>query len=78
MTALDELENRVKDRRALPSPEMRRAIRKAAGLTHEDLAGPLQVSRQAVAHWEAGTRRPRPRHLAGYVDLLRRLQELAQ
>jgi len=76
MTTIAELEDRVKTRRGLPPPDLRRAIRKAAGLTHADVAGALGVSRQAVAHWEGGTRTPRAVALKRYSDLLQRLQEI--
>ena len=38
--------------------EKLRLIRKEKGITHEELAEQLQVSRQAVSKWEAGTGYP--------------------
>lgn len=75
MTSL-ALEERLRSRRDLPPPAMRRAIRQAAGLSLDDLAEELGVSRQAVGHWECGDRYPRPAALIAYCDLLRKLQEL--
>lgn len=77
MTSISELESKVRARRALPPPDMRRAIRKAAGLTHGDMAEPLGVSRHAIARWEAGTRTPRGPLLQQYGDLLQQLRDLA-
>lgn len=64
----------VRDRRDLPTPGMRRAIRVSAGLSLTDVARLCDVSRQAVAAWEAGKATPARPHLATYADLLRRLQ----
>lgn len=73
MSSIDELIDHVRDRRNLPAPEVRRAVRKDAGLSLADVADALGVSRQAVAHWEHGARHPRPEHLRKYAELLRRL-----
>lgn len=48
------LSDRVRLTKRLPSPEVARAIRRAAGVSQEGLAGALGVSRQAVGYWEAG------------------------
>jgi transcriptional regulator with XRE-family HTH domain len=64
----------VRAHRALPDPPARRLIREAAGLSAARLAAALGVSRQAVLHWEAGTRRPRPDHERAYAELLAELK----
>jgi DNA-binding transcriptional regulator YiaG len=64
----------LRARRALPAPSMCRAIREASGTSREQLGRAIGVTGQAVAFWEAGTRKPRPLHLERYADLLRQLQ----
>ena len=68
---------RVRSRRELPSPTDRRAIRKAAGLTLQEVGAAVGVSGQAIGMWEAGSRTPRGPHLERYVDVLRILREAA-
>ena len=60
-------------RRGLPAPDARRAIRMAAGLSAQDVAESLGVSRAAISYWEAGKRAPKPPHLDNYARLLRSL-----
>jgi transcriptional regulator with XRE-family HTH domain len=48
-------------------------LRERAGLTHEDIARALGVSRPAVTRWEGGRRTPQGGHLEGYLRLLGRL-----
>jgi transcriptional regulator with XRE-family HTH domain len=74
ITAVDE----ARARRELPSPEMRRAIRKSAGLSLRRMAGDLEVSGQALAYWETGARTPRPENVVRYADLLRSLEDVAR
>lgn len=61
---------RVRLRRRLPSPQMRRAIRISSGLSAAELAGLMGVTRQAVSKWERGDRTPRGSHLEAYVAVL--------
>lgn len=70
---VEALERRLKAARDLPPPGVRRALREAAGLSLADVADAVGVSRQAVGHWEDGTRFPRPEHLEPYVQVLRLL-----
>jgi transcriptional regulator with XRE-family HTH domain len=60
-------------RRRLPPPEARRLLRERAGLSQDDVARALGVTRAAVALWEQGSRTPRPVHLVPYLALLERL-----
>lgn len=74
MPTVDDLLERARDRRTLPPPAIRRALRQEAGLSLSEVAEALHVSDEAVRHWEAGRRRPRPEHLQAYAQLLRGLQ----
>ena len=73
-----QLTARIAARRSLPEPAMRRAIRRAAGASLEEVAAAFdpKVSRYAVMAWERGTRNPGPSNLAQYVAILRMLQGL--
>lgn len=73
---VDRLLDRVRLEQELPAPEVRRALRRAAGVTFDDIAGIAGVTRQAVARWENGTRRPRPDHLQIYARILTGLEAL--
>jgi DNA-binding transcriptional regulator YiaG len=64
----------LRARRELPDPQTRRAIRVQAGLSLDDVAGELGVTRQSVSDWERGRRYPRRAHLVAYVALLRLLR----
>jgi DNA-binding transcriptional regulator YiaG len=52
-----------------------RAIRQAAEVSQERMAGELGVHRVTVARWETGRRRPRGPLLHAYVALLDALQQ---
>ena len=71
------LVEQVRTARALPSPEMARAIRKAAHTSQVRLAEELGVHRMTVARWEAGTRRPRGALRAAYASLLAELAQVS-
>jgi transcriptional regulator with XRE-family HTH domain len=53
-----------------------RRLRKAAGLTQEDLAQAIEVSRQAVSAWERGSKRPSQRRLKRLRVVLCHLEDL--
>jgi transcriptional regulator with XRE-family HTH domain len=72
-TALNVLVERVRVRRRLPDPQLRRVLRKSAGLSQGEIAAALGVTRSTVCRWEGGRREPRHRMLAAYVALLDRL-----
>ncbi|UDM05547.1 helix-turn-helix transcriptional regulator [Streptomyces longhuiensis] len=59
----------------LPSPHIRQQLRRAAGLTQQEVADAVGVKRLAVARWELGQTHPRRPHRAVYLHLLRRLAE---
>jgi transcriptional regulator with XRE-family HTH domain len=56
---------------------MQREIRKAAGVSQAQVAAELGVQRVTVARWETGLRKPSPRLLERYVELLEQLREAA-
>ena len=65
---------KMRAKKGLPGPAMRRAIRLGAGLSQVDVAEVLGVHRESVARWESGVRTPRGRVLVEYVDLLDQLR----
>ncbi|MFC7897555.1 helix-turn-helix domain-containing protein [Streptomyces sp. NPDC057381] len=54
----------------LPPPEVRAQLRKADGLTQQDVADVFGVTRVAFNRWEVGAAKPRRRHLEAYARLL--------
>lgn len=60
----------------LPPPAERVRLRKAHGLTQEEVAEALQVRRPTVLSWEAGRTEPRPPQREAYARLLSKLAEL--
>jgi DNA-binding transcriptional regulator YiaG len=70
MTTLATLTERIQARRELPAPSVCRALRKAAGVSLDDVANVVGVSRQAVAYWETGARTPRGANLTAYLEVL--------
>jgi DNA-binding XRE family transcriptional regulator len=65
---------RVRNRRRLPDPLMRRAIREAAGATQDEVAQATDVSRRSVVRWEAGLSAPRGDRLTRYLRVLDELR----
>jgi DNA-binding transcriptional regulator YiaG len=61
--------------RHLPPPATCRALRESAGLSTEQLARILGVTRQAVSNWETGNRVPRGPQLAAYLEALTAMRE---
>jgi DNA-binding transcriptional regulator YiaG len=74
MSAIQQLTERVRARRELPAPVVRRVIRQAAGVSLDDVGRAVGVSRQAVSLWEKGSRTPRGENLTAYVSVLHELQ----
>jgi DNA-binding transcriptional regulator YiaG len=73
---LDGLTAKIRARRDLPEPPVRRMIRKAAGVSLADAADVVGVTRQAVSLWERGARSPRGENLERYLSLLQALKEV--
>ena len=74
MSGVDELLERVRERRSLPSARERRKIRLEAGLSLRDVGAALGVSHTAVRGWERGAV-PRDQK-AAYGDLLAELRRM--
>jgi DNA-binding transcriptional regulator YiaG len=70
-----QLVREIRRARRLPPPALARAIREAAAVSQERMAGELGVHRVTVARWETGRRRPRGKLLYSYVALLEELRE---
>ncbi len=73
----DALLLKLRSKRNLPPPEFCRGVRVAAGASQADLAELLGVHRETISRWERGNRRPSPRHLARYLELLEELRKVA-
>jgi DNA-binding transcriptional regulator YiaG len=69
----DEVLARIKLRRRLPPPSMRRQLREQAGVSQSDIAAVVGVSRECVSMWESGPRVPRGQNLERYLAFLERL-----
>ena len=67
--------DRVKTRRRMPAPTVRRHLRERAGLLQADLAKAVGASRAAVSRWESGLRTPRGVALDRYLAVLDRLAQ---
>jgi DNA-binding transcriptional regulator YiaG len=72
-TLLDEAIAEAQARRELPDPTEARRLRQRAGLTQQQIAEAIGVSRFAVCHWETGVRQPRGPAARLYLAVLRRL-----
>ncbi|MGC2998262.1 telomere-associated protein Tap [Streptomyces sp. G35A] len=66
----------VASRSPLPPPAERKRLRKAHGLTVDQVATALKVRRATVSAWENGKTEPRPPEREAYARLLRQLTEL--
>ncbi|MFI9311116.1 telomere-associated protein Tap [Streptomyces triculaminicus] len=60
----------------LPPPSERERLRKAHGLTQDQVAGALKVRRPTVVSWEAGKTEPKGEQREAYARLLDKLAEL--
>lgn len=60
----------------LPTPALAREIRRAAGVSRQQLADELSVHTVTVARWERGTRTPRGQLRVAYARLLAQLRAL--
>jgi transcriptional regulator with XRE-family HTH domain len=75
MTLLNQLLETERQRRALPPPAVRRAIRERAGLSQWDLARVLRVDRATISRYETGDREPRRSFIPRYLAALERLAQ---
>jgi DNA-binding XRE family transcriptional regulator len=60
----------------LPAPAERERLRRAAGLSQQQVAGALEVRRATVVSWESGKTEPRPPQREAYARLLSKLAAL--
>jgi DNA-binding XRE family transcriptional regulator len=75
---IDDVLARARARRTLPPPRSRRALREAAGLSQEQVAHALGVTRPQVSRYESGQRTPGVDVATRYAALLDRIrQEIA-
>ncbi len=58
----------------LPVPAERIRLRQRFGITQEELAQALGVTRKSVRTWERGTAEPTGAHRRKYANILNRLQ----
>lgn len=71
MPNTDQLVEKVRLRLELPPPAECRAIRVRARASQEEVAEVVGVTRETIARYEAGTRRPRGTQLETYLTVLR-------
>lgn len=64
---------RLDNRKSLPSPAERRALRESAGLTREEMGAILGTNAWNVVSWELGRGTPRGQMLAAYLKILRQI-----
>lgn len=72
----DRVDALIASRAPLPPPEERKRLRKAHGLTVDEVAAALDVRRATVSGWESGKTEPRPPERDAYARLLDKLGEL--
>ncbi|MZE53269.1 helix-turn-helix domain-containing protein [Streptomyces sp. SID5770] len=72
----DAVDALLASRATLPSPEERKRLRRAHGLTVEEVADALKVRRATVTSWESGRTEPRPPERDAYARLLDGLAKL--
>jgi DNA-binding XRE family transcriptional regulator len=73
---LEDLTTRLRTRRDLPAPLVRRVLRTTAGASQQDVAEVVGVTRQSVSLWEQGRRHPRGKHLDSYAEVLRTFRQV--
>ena len=62
----------------LPPPAERRAIRRRARASLDDVESALGVQRMTISRWERGVAQPWPKHRAAYICVLQALTEVAR
>ncbi|MFD4032705.1 telomere-associated protein Tap [Streptomyces sp. NPDC058637] len=72
----DAVDALIAGRAYLPRPQERERLRKAHGLTQDEVAKALDVRRATVVSWENGKTEPRPPQREAYARLLDKLAEL--
>lgn len=72
-----EFRDRLREKRALPEPSLRREFRLRAGASLRDVASYCGVTRQSVSLWERGERTPTGENLSRYLEALGVLRDEA-
>jgi Predicted transcriptional regulators len=72
----DAVDALIADHSPLPPPQERERLRKAHGLSQEQVAAALGVRRATVVSWENGKTEPRPPQREAYARLVNKLAEL--
>lgn len=62
----------------LPNVRRRRSLRRKAGITQQQVADAIGVTREAVSRWESGVRSPREPHRSAYLVLLHELEGIGR
>lgn len=78
MTNLASLQDHLTSERELPPPALRRALRRACGVSLRQMAEPLGVTPTTILNWELGRRYPHASKLPGYAAALKLLREEAE
>jgi transcriptional regulator with XRE-family HTH domain len=76
-TVAEKIRSRLRVRLDLQNPAQRRALREAAGLTQQELADAIGVTRNAISNYELGIRTPQGAVRDRYAEALRTLSEAA-
>lgn len=74
MELLERVREEQRARAALPEPEEARRIRKAAGVSQDEVAAHVGRTRGTVSLWEAGITRVPKAVVVRYVELLDELR----
>lgn len=74
MTKLNDVMRKARAERLLPSPDERRAIREAAGVSQAAIGLILGVRPSTVTRYETGSRSPRGEMAVAYLRVLDRLR----
>ncbi|MFD7501376.1 telomere-associated protein Tap [Streptomyces sp. NPDC059850] len=72
----DAIDALIAGQSPLPSPAERERLRKAHGLSQEQVAKALKVRRATVVNWESGKTDPRPPQREAYAHFLNELAKL--
>ena len=73
-----EIREKIRNLRALPVPEERRRLRVTAGLSLQDIATSVEVTRATVSRWENGLLVPSQDHISAYLAVLSVIAEELQ
>lgn len=68
-------EKRINVFRVRHMPWLIKEMREASGLTQEELAKLMGVTRQTISRWEVGQDSPSPRHFEKLIRVIREYSE---